>query len=256
MKITFLGTSGVFNLPMWGCDCKTCTSDGPKNMRSRPVLMVEINDKTIIIDFGNDFTHQLKKHNVKKIDHVFLTHAHRDHFGGAEILSIVKNCSFEAPAEVLDKLEIIMGTAWIRARNPSLVIKEFEPKTIEGVTIDTVKLVHQKDYEDDPFPCYGYVFRGADFSFAYCTDYNKILEPEKLENLDLFISEGSGMNNVGKGHVGVNGAIEVYKQLKPKKMLLMHINHTTEHNELNEYVKQFGNIEVAYDGLVIKSNGG
>ena len=52
----------------------------------------------------------------------------------------------------------------------------------------------------------------------------------------------NGFENIGRGHVGVKGSVEVYKELKPKKMILTHINHTTEHNDMQEYVKQFGNI--------------
>ncbi len=59
------------------------------------------------------------------------------------------------------------------------------------------------------------------------------------------------MENTGQGHVGVKGAIEIYKQYNPKKMILTHIRHTTEHYELQKYVSQFGNIEVAYDGMEI-----
>ena len=251
MKITFLGTGGVHSLPQWGCDCKTCISTDPKNTRLRPVLLVEINNKSIAIDFGNDFAHQLKKFGVKKLDYIFLTHAHGDHFNGAEILSIVKNCTFATPVAVMRDLERRIDMEWVRARNPSLIIKEFESMTIECVVIETVQLEHKKDFPKNLTPCYGYIFRSKDFSFAYCTDYNKILEPEKLRDLDLLISEASGWNDTGKGHVGVKEAIEVYKQLKPKKMLLMHINHNTEHNEVSEFVSQFGNIEVAFDGLVM-----
>ena len=251
MKITFLGTGGVHSLPQWGCDCKTCVSADPKNTRFRPVLLVEINDKSIAIDFGNDFSHQLKKFGVKKLDYIFLTHAHGDHYRGSEVLGIVKNCTFIAHKDVMQVLEQRVGMDWVRKRNPSLVIKEFEPMTVEGVTIDAVKLEHQKDFQKDPCPCYGFVFRGKDFSFAYCTDYNRILEPEKLQSLDLLISGACGWKDFGVGHVGVEGAVEVYKQLKPKKMILTHINHYTEHNEVAEFVKQFGDIEVAFDGLVI-----
>ena len=35
-------------------------------------------------------------------------------------------------------------------------------------------------------------------------------------------------------------------------MILTHINHKTEHNDMQEYVKQFGNIEIAYDGMEIE----
>lgn len=254
MKIKFLGTGGVIGVPVWNCDCKTCKSTDKKNKRYRSSLMVEIDDKIIIIDFGQDFRNQLIENNIKKIDYAFLTHAHRDHKSGAEQLSTAENCIFEAPAEVLEQFYEGEGTSrnWLKTRNKTIQIRPFEKKQIGNVEIDTVKLEHKKDFTDLIVHCNGYIFKSPKFKFAYMTDYNKILEPGKLKDLDLIISDGNGLQNIGHGHVGVEGSIEVYKELKPKKMILTHIKHITEHNEINEYVKQYGNIEIAYDGMEIE----
>ena len=79
MKLKFLGTGSTLGVPIWNCDCETCTSNDKKNKRYRPSLMVEIDNKIIIIDFGQDFRTQLIENNIKKIDYAFLTHAHADH---------------------------------------------------------------------------------------------------------------------------------------------------------------------------------
>lgn len=254
MKIKFLGTGGVMGVPVWNCDCKTCTSEDKKNKRYRSSIMVEIEDKVVVIDFGQDFRNQLIDNNIKKIDYAFLTHAHRDHCGGVEQLSTADNCIFEASSEVLEQFYEKEGSSrnWLTTRNKTLEIRPFKKKKIRNVEIDTVKLEHKKDFTTSIVYCNGYIFKSPEFKFAYMTDYNKILEPEKVKDLDLIISDGNGFENVGHGHVGVKGSIEVYKELKPKKMILTHIRHTTEHNETQEYVKQFGNIEIAYDGMEIE----
>jgi phosphoribosyl 1,2-cyclic phosphate phosphodiesterase len=253
MNIKFLGTGGVLGVPVWNCDCTTCKSDDKKNKRYRSSLKVIIDGITIIIDFGQDFRNQLIENNITKIDYAFLTHSHGDHCNGSEQLSTATNCIFEAPKDVLEEYFGRQGSSkdWLTTRNKTIKIREFSKKQIGNTEIDVVKLEHKKDYIDIPVPCYGYVFRNENFSFAYLSDYNKILEPEKIIGLDLIISDGSGMENTGQGHVGVKGAIEIYKQYNPKKMILTHIRHTTEHYELQKYVSQFGNIEVAYDGMEI-----
>ena len=103
MEIQFLGTGSVMGIPIWNCNCKVCNSPNPKDKRFRSSLLVKINDKNIIVDFGPDFRTQLLNNNIKKIDYAFLTHAHRDHVSGIEQLATAKDIIFETPADVLEE---------------------------------------------------------------------------------------------------------------------------------------------------------
>jgi phosphoribosyl 1,2-cyclic phosphate phosphodiesterase len=212
---------------------------------------VQINDTSIIIDFGADLGDQLTRNKIKHIDYAFLTHAHEDHYRGDEQFVRAPNCIMEAPAKVLTEYKkrssAILNYASVH--NPTFTAREFTKKTIDGVEIDSIKLSHEKDIAAANVACYGYKFTAPNFSFAYCTDCTVPLEPEKLSNLDLLIYDGTGMEANQSGHAGVLGAVQIYNQYKPKQMLLTHIRHTTEHNELLEFLRPHGNIQPAYDGL-------
>jgi phosphoribosyl 1,2-cyclic phosphate phosphodiesterase len=253
VKIKFLGTGSVHGMPIWNCDCDVCKSKDKKDKRLRSALFVQIGETNIAIDFGPDFRTQLMRNNITKLDYVFLTHVHGDHFNGYMVLARQKNLIVEMPEAVQKEFFDRLGgsKAWLKKRNPTIKFNVFEKKKIGNVTIETVALKHQKDYEKEYMPCYGYIFRSKNFSFAYMSDYNEVLEPEKLKKLDLIISDGNGMKNLGNGHAAVDGSIEIFNKFKPKQMLLTHIKHTKSHKFMSDFVRKFGNIYIAYDGMEI-----
>lgn len=253
ISIKFLGTGSVMGVPIWNCNCDVCKSADKKDKRYRSSLLVKINDKNIIIDFGQDFRSQLIENNIQKIDYAFLTHAHRDHMAGVENLATAENVKFMTPEDVLEEFYQKQGSSknWLKTRNKSITIEGFKPLKIDNIKIDTVKLEHKKDY-GVTVPCYGYIFSNNVLKFAYMSDYNRIIEMEKLKDCDLIISDGNGINNVGNGHVAINGSIEIYKLLKPKKMILTHFKHDMSYKDMVKYVKQYGNIDIAYDGMELQ----
>jgi phosphoribosyl 1,2-cyclic phosphate phosphodiesterase len=257
VKIKFLGTGGVLGSPVWNCDCATCTSTDPRDKRYRSSILICTHGKNIIVDFGTDFSHQLIKYGIKKIDYAFLTHAHGDHSGGIAQLSVAENCVLMSPADVWAEVFAggVSSRKWLVTRNKTLTLGDFVPQKIGGFIVDTIKLEHQKDYAATPDPCYGYLFRSKKFSFAYCSDFSRVLEPEKLENLDLIISDGNGMENKGHGHVGVAGSIEIFNRFHPKQMLLTHIPHSIKHADLVAFLAPHPNIGAAFDGLELDCGG-
>lgn len=256
MKIIILGSGGVLGVPVWSCDCKVCKKSkiDKRNFRTRPSILVKSKNKTILVDTGYDFRIQMLKHKIKKIDTVLITHAHLDHTASLPELRAGGNLNLKIPKPVFDKLKRTMDIfTYLKTRNPKIKIDVFNPHRVGDISIDSVKVKHEKDYSKEQEPCFGFVFKEKNFKFAYIPDFSKILEPNKVKNLDLFICDGATVETKW-GHVGIKGGLEVYKQIKPKLMLFTHIGDShPPHDELEKFVSKFGNIKIAYDGMIIRS---
>ena len=72
MKITFLGTGTSQGVPVIACKCHVCLSKNLKDKRLRSSVLIEFQNKTIVIDTGPDFRQQMLRENVEKLDAVYI----------------------------------------------------------------------------------------------------------------------------------------------------------------------------------------
>ena len=86
MKIKFLGTGTSQGIPVIGCNCKICKSKDKKDIRLRSSIYIKYKNQNFVVDTGPDFRQQVLTNNIKKIDFVLYTHAHRDHTSGIDEL--------------------------------------------------------------------------------------------------------------------------------------------------------------------------
>src|SRR5665647_619695 len=83
MKITLLGTGDAIGTPKVGCTCPQCTHAKKTGaMRLRTSLLIENEERHILIDSSPDLRQQLLLHGSPHIDAVIWTHGHYDHFIG------------------------------------------------------------------------------------------------------------------------------------------------------------------------------
>lgn len=87
-RFRFLGTGSSMGVPIIGCKCSVCTSDNPKNKRTRSGALIQVCGKTILLDAGPDYRTQALAHKIDHIDGFILTHAHYDHMAGLDDLKI------------------------------------------------------------------------------------------------------------------------------------------------------------------------
>ena len=84
MKVTILGSGASSGVPSIEAGWGDCDPDNPKNRRSRPSVLIERADKTILIDTSPDLREQLLRTGTQRLDAVVMTHGHADHLHGID----------------------------------------------------------------------------------------------------------------------------------------------------------------------------
>jgi phosphoribosyl 1,2-cyclic phosphate phosphodiesterase len=88
LKNIFLGTSAAEAIPSHFCRCSYCDQArkaGGKNIRSRSSFRIDSKHQ---IDFSPDVFYQMNQNQLdfSELEHLLITHTHKDHFDIAEIL--------------------------------------------------------------------------------------------------------------------------------------------------------------------------
>jgi phosphoribosyl 1,2-cyclic phosphate phosphodiesterase len=252
VKLTFLGTGTSQGIPIIACKCPVCLSTDTRDKRLRTSAMIEVDDKTIVIDSGPDFRYQMLRAKVEKLDAIIFTHEHKDHTAGLDdvrAFNWVNKKAVDIYAEERVQASLKQEFAYVFAefRYPgipqlNLIKVENLPFQINGTQIIPIRAKHFK------LPVYGY--RIADM--AYITDANYISEEEKekLKGLKVLV-----LNALRKekhlSHFTLSEALALIKELKPERAYLTHFSHQLGfHEEISKELPE--NVLMAYDGLEIE----
>lgn len=251
MKITFLGTGTSQGIPVINSRHPVCLSKDKKDKRLRVSILVEWDNFTYVVDCGPDFRYQMLRAKVDAINGVLFTHEHSDHTAGLDDL---RPFSFQmggvpiyAQQRVLTNLAKRFDYIFIDENKypgaPSVqqnVVKNV-PFLLGNLEVIPVEVNHGK------LKIFGYRFK----NIAYLTDVKTIdaSEKEKLKNLDVLIINAI-RHKPHHSHLNIDEALELIKELKPKKTYFTHISHHLGfHAEVEKTLPK--NVFIAYDELVL-----
>jgi len=250
-KLTFLGTGTSHGVPSIGCKCETCLSKDPKDNRFRSSILLERNNKSLVIDTGPEFRLQCLRANLSSLDAVLYTHTHADHLNGIDDLRSFTNKKRTLPLygdkktikEISYRFPYFINGTINETIIPNLSLNElipYETKDIKGFKITPLVVNHGK------LEIFGYRI----FNVAYLTDCNYINSEtyEYLKDLDILILDAL-QHRLHRTHFTLEQAVDEAKKIGAKHTYFTHIAHGIKHQRDNKLLPK--NMELSYDMLSI-----
>lgn len=233
------------------CDCPVCTSDDPRDNRTRSSVMIEVDEEVFVIDCGPDFRMQMLREKVMNLSAILFTHEHRDHIAGLDDVRafnyvLNKRIDIYGHQRTLDMIRTEFPYIFSPQRYfgaPQINVHEIDsaPFAIDGYRFTPINVMHDK------LAIQG--FRFGDFT--YITDASRI-EEEELEKIkgSRVIVLNALRNSKHPSHFSVDEAVEILEKLSPEKAYLTHMSHFIgKHEDVDRKLPEF--ISPAYDGLKI-----
>lgn len=250
-----LGTGTSVGVPMIGCSCDVCTSDNPRNKRTRCSVIVGLPGGNLLIDTSPDLREQLLREKIGIVHSVLYTHEHVDHVYGLDDLRMMQfylggAVPLYCEAKVEDRIRKSFDYAFSTDAQthpgaaPQLAFHRIglEPFEVLGVRVTPLRLKHGRRFD---------VLGFRIGNVAYCTDANSI-PPESLEQLaDLDVLILDALRPRGHAtHFSLEEAVEIAAQLKPRQTYFTHMSHELGHDATNAALPE--SMALAYDGLQIE----
>lgn len=252
MKVTLLGTGTSQGVPVIGCSCSACQSLDYRDKRLRVSVLVQDNDRAIVIDTGPDFRQQMLREQVKNLDAIILTHSHKDHIAGLDDVRAFNYLQkrdmpvYGMPA-TLRQVETEFYYAFEDTRypgTPQIQLHRIDetPFDVAGFHITPLPVMHLR------MPVFGFRFG----NFSYITDANFIPDEtyERLKGTEVLV-----LNALQKeshpSHFNLAEAIVVAQKIGARQTYFTHISHKMgQHKSIEKELPD--SIALGFDGLTIE----
>lgn len=262
-NVLFLGSGTSAGVPMVACDCPVCHSADPRDRRTRSSIYVSAGGLRILVDTSPDFREQALRHDIRRVDYLFVTHAHVDHLFGLDDIRRINTvqgtdiplfAAKETLADIRRIFDYVFREAIPGTYRPKLALREMSgPVRLDApdggqVVVSPVDVVHGYTRT------LGYVFSYAGRRFGYVPDCHELPPAARaaLSGLDLLILD-TLKRTPHPTHLTLDAALAFVDELAPRRALLTHIGHSLGHAELERELAAHGPVPVspAYDGLVV-----
>jgi phosphoribosyl 1,2-cyclic phosphate phosphodiesterase len=252
VKVTVLGSGTSHGVPMIGCTCAVCRSTDPRDTRTRPSILIDLDGFRLLVDTSTDLREQALREGIDRVDAVFYTHAHADHIFGFDDLRRFNHLTRRPLAAY--------GDAATLAAIRRTFAYAYDPDAPKGGGVPHVDL-HEID---GPFTLGGHVVTPVPVlhgttpvngvrvgRFGYVTDCNHIPEPSMalLGGLDVLVIDAL-RRKPHPTHFSVDGALAAVSALAPRQAFFTHMAHDLPHAETCALLPP--GVSLAYDGLVIE----
>jgi phosphoribosyl 1,2-cyclic phosphate phosphodiesterase len=262
LRVTVLGSGTSHGVPAIGCDCAVCRSSDPRDRRTRPSILIEVQSvpaspfagavRSILVDTSTDLRMQALANDVRRVDAILFTHSHADHVFGLDDVrrynqmqksAIPCYADEETMASLRRMFAYIFEPPGQQGGGlPQLVPFQIAgPFTLGGVEIVPVRVYHGR------LPVLG--FRIG--SFAYLTDCNRIPDESwpLLDGVQTLILDAL-RHRPHSTHFSVSEAVAVAARIGSERAYFTHICHDLGHAETCARLP--AGVELAYDGLVLE----
>lgn len=252
MKITFLGTGTSQGVPVIGCGCEVCQSEDHRDKRLRVSMLLEMGDKTVVIDSGPDFRYQMLRAKVKDLDAIVYTHEHKDHVAGLDDIRpfnylLQKNIDIYATERVQEALKREFSYIFAEKVYPGTPKIDIHTITNEKFNIGKTEFI-PLDIMHYKLPILGY--RVNDFTFI--TDAKTIPQAsvDKIRGTKILVVNAL-QREEHISHFTLAEAVAFANDIGAEMTYFTHISHNLgKHADVELELPP--NIRLAYDGLSLE----
>lgn len=252
-EVIFLGTGTSVGVPALGCDCDVCTSEDPRNQRTRCAIVIRTQQGHLLIDTPPDLRTQLLREKIPLVHQVLYTHEHADHLFGLDDLRLFPfHLGHPVPLCCEERVEQRIRHSFdyafssVKPTHPGATpklefrrifpYKEFD---VMGLKVLPLRLKHGPRFD---------VLGFRIGNFAYCTDVNEI-PPETiaaLHGVETLVL-GALRYRPHPTHFHLEAAVAVAREIDARITYLTHLSHDFDHAKVEADLPD--GISLAFDGL-------